>query len=173
MPVSEMAEILLQRRGGLLYPVDDAGRKFVRGLDGVAKLKVVKPRETRRDLLNRYSHAIYNEAAKLTGSTPEDEKAFCKYTYGIPILIHDPDDGAECADYYGRLLSGVPYEQRIARMHEGHRFYIPVTSLFNDFQMHRYIQRCLRHYAEDHGVVILTPRERQWLEDPQMQVVTQ
>jgi len=165
-----MAEILLRRQGGMLFPVDESGRKFVRGLEGVAKLKVVKPRETRRDILNRLSHAIYNEAARQLGDTePEDEKALCKYRYGIPILIRDPDDGLECEDYYRRLLTGLPYEERIARMHDTHRFYVPVTSLFDDHQMHSYIQRCIRHYAEDRGVVILTPRERQWLNDPEMQ----
>lgn len=167
-----MPDIEMVRHGGVLVPLNPEGAQVIAALDErkPIRCKVRNPRETRRDILNRLSHAIYSEAARLVGDTePEDEKAFCKLTFGIPILIHDPDDGAECMDYFSRLLSGVPYEQRIARMHDGHRFYIPVTSLFNDAQMHRFIKRCLRHYAEDCGVVILTPRERQWLEDPQMQ----
>lgn len=168
--IKTVAEILLKRIGDMLCPVDEAGKAFVRGLEGVAKIKIVRPRETRLDILNRLSHAIYNEAAKqIDGTEADDEKAFCKYTYGIPILIHDPEDGAECADYYRRLFDGVDYEQRIARMYESHRFYVPVTSLMTDEQLIRYVKRCVRHYAEDHGVPILTPREKQWLNDPEFQ----
>lgn len=166
-----MAEILLQRRGGMLFPVDDQGRKFVRGLDGVARIKVVKPREARRDVLNRLSHAIYNEAAKIKGdSYPDDEKAYCKLTHGIPTLIHDPEEGEEYMDWYRRLLSGIPYEERLERMKETHRFYTPVTSLMTDEQISRYIKRCVFEYSRQ-GVVILTPKERAFLDCPEAQRV--
>lgn len=164
-----MAEVTLRKVGGMLFPVDDAGRKFVRGLNGTAKMKVVKPKETRRDILNRLSHAIYNEAAKQLGDQhPDEVKAFCKYTYGIPTLCHDPVEGEEYMDWYRRLLEGVPYEERIARMHESHKFCVPVTRLMDDFQISRYIKRCVYHFSQQ-GIVILTPKERQWLDDPQMQ----
>lgn len=167
-----MPDIEMVRHGGILVPLNPEGAQIIAALDEnkPIKCKVRNPRETRRDILNRLSHAIYNEAARLMGDTsPEDEKAYCKYHYGIPILIHDPEDGEECEDYYRRLLSGLSYEDRIARMHETHRFYVPVTSLFTDQQMHRYVTRCIRHYAEDCGIVILTPKEKQWLSDPEMQ----
>lgn len=165
-----MAELIFQKRGGMLFPLEEEGRAFVRGLDAVAKLKVARPREKRRDILNRLSHAIYREAVKLIGhGTEEDEKAFCKLHIGIPILIHDPEDGEECMDYYRRLLEGIPYEDRLERMKENHRFYIPVTSIMDDRQLLQYVKQCVHHYGANHGVVILTPKEKQWLHDPEMQ----
>ena len=167
-----MADVTLIKTGGLLYGADDYSKAYIRKqpLGARLTLKVVNKKEKRRDVLNRLSHAIYNEAAKMKGdSYPEDEKAFMKYHHGIPVLRADPSDGEECSDYYRRLMSGVPYEQRIERMKETHKFYIPVTSLMNDSQMSEYIKRMLRSYAQDHGLIILTPKERASLEYPEAQ----
>ena len=171
-----MVDIYMVRHGGCLVPAEPQGAEVLAGLDDQKPIKcnVRNPKEKRRDILNRLSHAIYREAAKqIQHGDESSEKAFCKYHYGIPILIHDPDDGEECRDYYERLFRGVPYEERIARMYESHKFYTPVTSLMDDGQLLRYVRRCVQHYAEDHGVIILTPKERQWLEDPEMQRTTE
>lgn len=167
-----MVDIYLERHGGALVPVDARGVEVIQALAAgkPVKANVRNPREKRRDILNRLSHAIYREAAnQLQQGDETEEKALCKYLIGIPILVNDPDDGDECRDYYERLLAGVPHEERIERMKESHRFYIPVTSIMSDGQIHRYIQRCIHHYAMNHGIAILTPRERQWLNDPEMQ----
>ena len=163
-----MAEITLIKSAGMLVP-NKASQDYVDGLptgEPIAFTHKTK-RKTRRNILNSLSHCIYADAAKQRGDTRAvDEKAEMKYQFGISVLTHDPEDGDECRDYYRRLLSGLKYEERIARMHEGHKFYAPVTSLMTDEQMSEYLTRILQHYAEQ-GIVILTPKERQWIEYPE------
>ena len=166
-----MVDVVLIKTGGLLYGADDHSKAYVRKqpIGSRLTLKIVNKKEKRRDILNRLSHAIYNQAALMKGdSFPDDEKAYMKYHHGLVVLMDDPNDGAECLDYYKRLMSGVPYEQRIERMKETHKFYIPVTSLMTDSQMSKYVRRILMDYAS-RGYVILTPKEKQWIEDPQLQ----
>lgn len=166
-----MAEVVLTKSGGMLYGVDQYSRAYIKKQPSgaILKLKVSNPKKTRRSLLNRYSHAIYREAAKLKQEGFElDEKAECKLRHGIPILINDPEDGAECEDYYRRLMTGLNYEERLARMYEGHKFYIPVTSLMTDDQMSKYLERILRDYARQ-GYSILTPKEREFINYPEAQ----
>ena len=123
-----MADVTVIKNGGLLFGADDYSKAYIAKQPSgcILQMKVVNKKLKRRDILNRLSHAIYSEAAKQKGDGyADDEKAYCKYHHGIPVLIHDQDDGEECQDYYKRLLNGVPYEQRIERMKASHRFYIP------------------------------------------------
>ena len=164
-----MPEVTLTKSGGMLFGADDYSRSYIKKQpQGVLmKLKLVTPKQTRRALLNRFSHAIYREAANLKKEGFEtDEKAYCKYHHGIPVLCADPDDGEECVDYYTRLFKGFSYEDRIARMHENHKFYIPVTSLMTDAQMSMYLTRILQDYARQ-GYAILAPKEREWISYPE------
>lgn len=157
-----MADLTLLKAGGMLYGADKASKAYIARSDpGVLlKLKVSQPRKTRKDVLNRLSHLMYHQASKAKSSPAEDEKAYCKYHFGIKVLIcPDYDDWEETKDYYERLLSGLSYEERIARMHEGHRFYVPVTSLMSDDQIHDYINRCVNHYALSEGIAVLTPKD--------------
>jgi uncharacterized protein YbaR (Trm112 family) len=161
-----MADLVLLKAGGMLYGADEASKAYISRSDpGIPlKLKVSQSRKTRKDVLNRLSHLMYSQAAKAKTSTPEDEKAFCKYRFGIPVLISpDYEDWEETRDYYERLLRGFSYEDRIARMHEGHRFYVPVTSLMSDDQIHDYINRCVNHYALHEGIAVLLPKEHEEL----------
>jgi len=166
-----MAEVVLTKTGGMLFGADDYSREYIKKQPSGAllKLKVSRPKETRRAILNRYSHAIYREAAKLKQEGFEsDEKAECKLRHGIPILINDPEDGEECEDYYRRLMTGLDYEERLARMYESHKFYIPVTSIMTDPQMSKYLDRILKDYARQ-GYSILTPKERKFINYPEAQ----
>ena len=166
-----MADVVLTKTGGMLFGADQYSRDYIKKQPGGAmlKLKVSKPKEIRRAILNRFSHAIYREASKLKGEGFEsDEKAECKLRHGIPILITDPEDGSECEDYYRRLMTGLSYEERLARMYEDHKFYIPVTSIMNDRQMSKYLERILMDYGRQ-GCVILTPKEREMISYPEAQ----
>ena len=164
-----MTDITVRKSNGTLYPVGGKAVEYFDGLPDGETITIThkNKHKTRRNVLNGFSHAIYAEAAKALGDISSQEaKAQCKYHFGIPILTHDPEDGVECMDYYKRLLTGVSYEHRIARMQENHKFYIPVTSLMTDEQTSEYLTRILQHYAEQ-GIVILTPKEKEYLRYPE------
>lgn len=175
-----MAEVVLKRTGGLLFGADQYSRDYIKKqpLSALLKMKVVKPKEQRRLILNNYSHAIYSEAAKLKQEGFEsDEKAECKLRHGIPILIHDPEEGEVYTDFYKRMIGGKPYHVRLACMVDGNPYmdddgnfiaYTPVTSLMNDQQMSKYLERILRDYARQ-GYSILTPKEREFINYPEAQ----
>ena len=175
-----MAEVVLLKTGGMLFGADDYSREYIKKqpIGSLLKMKVSKPKETRRAILNRYSHAIYREAVKLKQEGFEsDEKAYCKYHHGIVVLINDPEEGEVYKDFYERMLKGKPYHARIACMHETspHRdeegniiAYTPVTSLMDDKQMSRYLDRILKDYARQ-GHCILTPKEREFINYPEAQ----
>jgi len=161
-----VANVTLIKIGGLLYGADDYSKAYIRKQASGAQLtlKLVNKKQTRRDILNRLSHAIYNQAAKMIeGSEPDDEKSYMKLRHGIPVLINDPLDGIETEDYYRRILEGVPYEERIERMRENHRFYIPVTSIMRDDQISKYIDRMIRDYAS-RGIIIKTKQMQELAE---------
>ena len=161
--IKKMAKVMLIKSGGFLFGADAHSKEYIRKQPSGShlELKVTRKHETRRDILNRLSHAIYNQAAKMIdGSEPDDEKAIAKLRHGIPILIHDPLDGVETQEYYRRMLQGVPYEERIDRMRENHRFYIPVTSIMRDDQMSKYIDRMIMDYAQ-RGVIITTNKDKE------------
>ncbi len=180
-----MVDIYMARAGGFLAPIDSQGEEAIAGLDTSKpiKCKLRQPKEKRRDVLNRYSHCIYRDASRLIGENTEaGEKAKCKVDIGIAVLTtpmweSEADRGEaiaeaqEYADWYHRLLDGRSYEQCLKLMEYpvGHPFHIPVTSNMNDMKMLVYIKRCLTHYGQNYGIIILSPRERAWLNDPQMQ----
>lgn len=175
-----MAEVVLTKSGGMLYGVDQYSRDYIKKQPSGAmlKLKVSKPKETRRALLNRYSHAIYREAASQKQEGFEsDEKAECKLRHGIPILIRDPEEGEVYTDFYKRMIGGKPYHVRLACMVDGNPYmdddgnfiaYTPVTSLMTDEQMSKYLERILKDYARQ-GYSILTPKEREFINYPEAQ----
>ena len=166
-----MADLVLVKTGGMLYGADDYSKAYVRKqpIGSRLTLNVVNKKQKRRDILNRLSHAIYHEAAKMKGDCePDDEKAEMKYRFGVPVLIHDPVGGEIYKDFYRRMLDGLTYEQRVDRMRASSKIQVPVTSQMTDPQISKYLDRILRFYAEQ-GFVILTPKQKQFIQYPEAQ----
>lgn len=161
-----MAVLSLVKHGGMLFGADEKSKQYIKRCKRgeLLNLNVTSPRKTRRNELNRLSHLMYNQAAAEKGTEPADEKAYCKYHFGIPTLINPKwDDWEITQEYYQCLLERFSYEQRIERMYEG-KFYVPVTSLMTDDQIHDYINRCVRHYGLTEGISVLLPPEIEQLQ---------
>ena len=158
-----MKELQLRVLDGLITPANPDARDYIKNLDNnIHRFKHYPAKEGRRQVLNRLSHAIYREAAKLYGDrTMEEEKAYCKLTYGIPVLGEDDDDAREL---YEKILSKFSYEEQIELMKDSSKIKVEVTSIMLDHQMSKYIDRMMQGYAEQ-GVYIVSPEDRRILEE--------
>jgi hypothetical protein len=97
---------------------------------------------------NRLQRRFLNEIAEQTGQTPEEVRAYCKLTIGVPILRSESEMFAQKYDQHIRRL---PYETKLALMAEPFDF--PVTRLMSTAQKTRFLDEIVRHFGEQ-GVVL-------------------
>lgn len=87
--------------------------------------------ESRSDKQNRLAFSWYQIMGAMTGHGKEYERAYCKWTYGIPILRRDDE---EFNRFYSQALQRLTYEQQLKAME-----YLPVTSLMGVRQFAEYL----------------------------------
>lgn len=91
---------------------------------------------------NRLQRRLLNEIAEQTGQTPEEARAYCKLTIGVPILRAESELFAQKYDQHIRRL---PYETKLALMAEPFDF--PVTRLMSTAQKTQYLDAIIRHFS--------------------------
>jgi hypothetical protein len=75
-----------------------------------------------------------------TGETPQEVRRYCKYTFGLVILVENHPD---IAKRFRTMFKSLTYEDRLKAMD-----YIDVTSKFNVTQGSRYIESIINHYQD-------------------------
>ena len=101
---------------------------------------------------NRLQRLLLNEISEQLGDqTPEEVRAYCKLTLGVPILRAEDEGFAES---YDRNVKPLPYEQKLALMAEP--LDLPVTRLMTTGQKTLYLEAIYKHFGEQ-GVVMTQP----------------
>ena len=101
---------------------------------------------------NRLQRLLLNEISEQLGDqTPEEVRAYCKLTLGVPILRAEDEGFAES---YDRNVKPLPYEQKLALMAEP--LDLPVTRLMTTVQKTLYLEAIYKHFGEQ-GVVMTQP----------------
>jgi hypothetical protein len=101
---------------------------------------------------NRLAHQWHKEAAEqLQDRSPDDVRAYCKLTFGVPILRTE-NEGFRAK--YDEHVKGLPYETKLALMVEPFDF--PVTRLMTVKQQTSYLDSVHKHFAEQ-GVILTDP----------------
>ena len=101
---------------------------------------------------NRLQRQLINEIAEQLGDrTPEQVRAECKLTLGVPILRAENEDFRA---KYDAVVRPLPYEQKLAIMAEP--LDLPVTRLMTVGQKTRYLEAIYQHFGEQ-GVVLTQP----------------
>ncbi len=94
---------------------------------------------------NRLSHVWYQQVGRETGDSPAEVQAFCKLTFGVPVLRMESEDFARSAEY---LIDPLPYEQQLEAMQ-----WLPVTRLLTVQGMTTYLTN-MQHYYGRHGIAL-------------------
>lgn len=101
---------------------------------------------------NRLQHMWMKEIAEQRGDiTPEEARAYCKLTIGIPILRAQNE---AFRLRYDEILKPLSYEQKLAIMSEP--LNLPVTSLMSTKQLTEYLDAIIRHFGEQ-GIILTMP----------------
>lgn len=101
---------------------------------------------------NRLQHMWMKEIAEQRGDiTPEEARAYCKLTIGIPILRAQNE---AFRLRYDEILKPLSYEQKLAIMSEP--LNLPVTSLMSTKQLTEYLDTIIRHFGEQ-GIILTMP----------------
>lgn len=91
---------------------------------------------------NALSHVWYHEASEqLQEYTTEEERAYCKLHFGIPILRNDDEVFRE---KYDRIVRPLSYEQKLEIMAVPIDF--PVTRLMKKKQMREYLDQVEQYF---------------------------
>ena len=88
---------------------------------------------------------------QLGDRTPEEARAYCKLTLGVPILRAENDDFCE---KYDRIIKPLDYKTKLEIMAEPLDF--PVTRLMTTKQFTTYLDTVFRHFSEQ-GVILTIP----------------
>lgn len=100
---------------------------------------------------NRLQHMWMKEISEQKGDiTPEEARAYCKLTIGIPILRQNEAFRLR----YDEILKPLSYEHKMAIMSEP--INLPVTSLMSTKQLSEYLEGIIRHFGEQ-GIVLTMP----------------
>jgi len=98
---------------------------------------------------NRLAFRWYKEIAEQKmDQTPEEWRAYCKLTKGVPILRAENE---EFREIYDRLIRPLGYEDKLALMSA--QIDMPITSLMKVKQFSAYLEDVQRHFATD-GVIL-------------------
>lgn len=115
-------------------------------------LMTAEPYKKNRSLAqNRLSFSYYISLGKATGNGTKYERNYCKYTFGIPILMADKDSGFD--EFFGNLIDNLEYEQLIDAME-----FIEVSRLFKVGQFQDYLL-AIEHYAFDNHYPLMADED--------------
>jgi len=113
---------------------------------------------------NKLQRLWMNEIAEQKGDMkPEEVRAYCKLTIGVPILRAQNE---AFRDGYDRVVKPLSYEQKLALMKEP--LDMPITRLMTTAQKTEYLDGIVRHFAEQ-GIVLTMPDD---LKQPQSDAPT-
>lgn len=109
--------------------------------------------KSRTWMQNKLQRKWMTEVAEQLGDrTPEDVRAYCKLTIGVPILRHENDDFCE---KYDRIIKPLDYTIKLEMMAEPLDF--PITRLMTTKQKTEYLGQVFRHFSEQ-GVILTIPK---------------
>lgn len=104
---------------------------------------------------NRLQRLWMNEISEQMGDrTPEEVRAYCKLTIGVPILRAE---NTRFCEMYDRVIKPMPYEQKLSIMAEP--FDLAVTRLMTTVQKKAYLDEIQRHFSQQ-GIVLTDPDAR-------------
>lgn len=104
---------------------------------------------------NNLQRLWMNEIAEQLGDrTPEEARAYCKLTIGVPILRAENE---LFAAKYDAVVKPLPYEQKLAIMAEP--LDLPVTRIMTTEQKTKYLDQIVHHFAEQ-GVRLTQPEDQ-------------
>jgi len=123
---------------------------YLRGLDYEKPWQVeIKPyKKDRTNAQNRLLYLWLSQIEAQNKHGEQNNRNFCKFTYGCPILARDNESFAE---FYGSLMENYEYEQCIKSME-----FIAVTSLMNTKQFTEYLNQ-IEQYANEQGYRLTRP----------------
>ena len=108
--------------------------------------------KSRTWLQNKLQRKWMIEVSEQLGDrSPEDVRAYCKLTIGVPILRHENDDFCE---KYDRIIKPLDYATKLEMMAEPLDF--PITRMMTTKQKTEYLDTVLRHFSEQ-GVILTIP----------------
>lgn len=93
-------------------------------------------------------------AEQLGDQTPEEIRAYCKLTIGVPILRAQNDAFRE---QYDRIVRPLSYAQKLSIMSEP--LDMPITRIMTTKQKTEYLDAIFRHFSEQ-GVVLTIPPDK-------------
>jgi hypothetical protein len=101
---------------------------------------------------NRLSFAWYKFRGKENGNGVYHERAFCKLTYGVPILREEKS----FEKFYCTTLAPLTYEQQLDAME-----FVPVTRLMGVKQFAEYLNEVEQQSAIQ-GIILPRPKDLYW-----------
>jgi hypothetical protein len=97
--------------------------------DGSYDITLTEHKENRRNQQNKFIHVCFDVYSKEIGLTPDEAKFYLKKRYGINGIMKDPQTGKQ-----------IPH--------------ICKTSSYNIEECSVFIDRILRHFEHDVGIII-------------------
>lgn len=130
--------------------------RFIEGhkVPFIAELTAGKRRSIEQNKLQRKWMTEISE--QLGDRTPEEVRAYCKLTIGVPLLREENETFRE---KYDAVVRPMPYEQKIAIMSEP--LDMPVTRLMTSRQKHAYLDAIFQHFSEK-GIVLTIPPDKRF-----------
>lgn len=130
--------------------------RFIEGhkVPFIAELTAGKRRSIEQNKLQRKWMTEISE--QLGDRTPEEVRAYCKLTIGVPLLREENETFRE---KYDAVVRPMPYEQKIAIMSEP--LDMPVTRLMTSRQKHAYLGAIFQHFSEK-GIVLTIPPDKRF-----------
>lgn len=105
---------------------------------------------------NRLQRLWMNEISQQRGDmTPEEARAYCKLTIGVPLLRAENEAFRQ---RYDEVLKPLSYEHKLKIMSEP--IDLPVTRLMTTKQHTQYLDGIVRHFAEQ-GIILTMPDDLQ------------
>lgn len=127
---------------------------FLRGLKMPFTITLARGRRRTTDQ-NRLQRLWMNEISEQLGDqTPEEVRAYCKLTIGVPILRAENERFAEA---YDKNVKPLPYEQKLELMAEP--IDVAVTRLMTTKQKAAYLDAVFKYWTE-RGLILTQPEER-------------
>jgi hypothetical protein len=120
----------------------------------IAEITPGKPRSVEQNKLQRKWMTEISE--QMGDRTPEEVRAYCKLTIGVPLLREESELFRE---KYDAIVRPLPYEQKIAIMSEP--LDMPVTRLMTTRQKHAYLDAIFQHFSEK-GIVLTIPPDKRY-----------
>jgi len=124
---------------------DKLSKLFIDNPKGKFRVTIKKWTKKRSVSMNRQQHLFYNQIAKHYGDrTPESVKAYCKHTFGLPIILNDDVEG-EKMDF---ILNKLDYYKHSFESKMKLISCLEVTSKFNTSQAKEYCENMIFYYND-------------------------